>query len=335
MPPTLILRSSGGNAAVCAAAIPARQVLETATRRQNMKTRKLGSKASRSPPTASAAWACPSSTAPPTRTSRSPPSTARSSSASPSSTPPTCTARSRTRSSSAARSPAAATRSCSPPSSATCAARTASCLGINGTPEYVREACDASLQRLGVDHIDLYYQHRVDPTVPIEETVGAMAELVARGQGAPPRAVGGGARDDPPRARRAPDHRAADRVLAVDAAIPRTRSCRRVPRARHRLRRLQPARPRLPHRALSRAPEDLARRRLPPPPPALPGRELREEPRARRARDARSPTRRACTPGAARARVGARTSGDDIVPIPGTKRRAVPRGERRRGRTSS
>src|SRR5688500_11234861 len=45
-------------------------------------------------------------------------------------------------------------------------------VGINGTPEYVRTACDASLQRLGTDHIDLYYQHRVDPNVPIEETVG-------------------------------------------------------------------------------------------------------------------------------------------------------------------
>lgn len=55
-------------------------------------------------------------------------------------------------------------------------------LGINGRPEYVREACDASLKRLGVDTIDLYYQHRVDPNVPIEETVGAMAELVDKGK---------------------------------------------------------------------------------------------------------------------------------------------------------
>ena len=54
--------------------------------------------------------------------------------------------------------------------------------GVSGRPEYVREACDASLKRLGVDHIDLYYQHRVDPEVPIEETVGAMAELVAAGK---------------------------------------------------------------------------------------------------------------------------------------------------------
>jgi aryl-alcohol dehydrogenase-like predicted oxidoreductase len=54
--------------------------------------------------------------------------------------------------------------------------------GVNGRPEYVREACDASLKRLGVDHIDLYYQHRVDLDVPIEETVGAMAELVEAGK---------------------------------------------------------------------------------------------------------------------------------------------------------
>jgi aryl-alcohol dehydrogenase-like predicted oxidoreductase len=53
---------------------------------------------------------------------------------------------------------------------------------INGRPEYVVRACDASLRRLGVEHIDLYYQHRVDPDVPIEETVGAMAALVAEGK---------------------------------------------------------------------------------------------------------------------------------------------------------
>jgi aryl-alcohol dehydrogenase-like predicted oxidoreductase len=53
---------------------------------------------------------------------------------------------------------------------------------VNGRPEYVRQACDASLARLGVDHIDLYYQHRVDPDTPIEDTVGAMGELVAAGK---------------------------------------------------------------------------------------------------------------------------------------------------------
>jgi aryl-alcohol dehydrogenase-like predicted oxidoreductase len=54
--------------------------------------------------------------------------------------------------------------------------------GVDGSPEYVRSSIDGSLQRLGVDHVDLYYQHRMDPTVPIEETVGAMAELVTAGK---------------------------------------------------------------------------------------------------------------------------------------------------------
>src|SRR4051812_2462699 len=55
-------------------------------------------------------------------------------------------------------------------------------LGVNGKPDYVRSACEASLGRLGVETIDLYYQHRVDPQTPIEETVGAMARLVEEGK---------------------------------------------------------------------------------------------------------------------------------------------------------
>src|SRR5579859_1680524 len=55
-------------------------------------------------------------------------------------------------------------------------------VGINGRPEYIRQACEASLKRLGVDHIDLYYQHRVDRNTPIEETVGAMARLIEEGK---------------------------------------------------------------------------------------------------------------------------------------------------------
>ena len=70
-------------------------------------------------------------------------------------------------------------------------------VGINGRPEYVTAACEASLGRLGVDHIDLYYQHRVDTSVPIEETVGAMAALVERGQGAAPGSVRGLSRNHP------------------------------------------------------------------------------------------------------------------------------------------
>src|SRR2546423_2670211 len=54
--------------------------------------------------------------------------------------------------------------------------------GVNGKPEYVKKSCEGSLRRLGVDHIDLYYQHRVDPNTPIEETVGAMAQLVKEGK---------------------------------------------------------------------------------------------------------------------------------------------------------
>src|SRR5215208_802735 len=55
-------------------------------------------------------------------------------------------------------------------------------VGVNGRPEYVRKAIEGSLRRLGVDHVDVYYQHRVDPDVPIEETVGAMGELVSAGK---------------------------------------------------------------------------------------------------------------------------------------------------------
>ena len=92
---------------------------------------------------------------------------------------------------------------------------------INGRPEYVRSACDASLKRLGVDHIDLYYQHRVDKQVPIEETVGAMAELVRNGQGSLPRIVGGERKNDSPRARDPSDNRAPVGVLDLDPRLRR------------------------------------------------------------------------------------------------------------------
>ena len=88
---------------------------------------------------------------------------------------------------------------------------------VNGRPEYVRQACDGSLLRLGVDHIDLYYQHRVDPDTPIEETVGAMGELVTRGQGPLPGPVRGGAGHHPAGPCRAPDLGPADRVLGLVA----------------------------------------------------------------------------------------------------------------------
>ena len=85
-------------------------------------------------------------------------------------------------------------------------------IGINGRPDYVRRACDASLQRLGVDHIDLYYQHRVDRSTPIEETWGALAELVTAGK-VPPRHLRG-------------------RRGGATIRGPRTRPCTRSPRCR-------------------------------------------------------------------------------------------------------
>jgi dienelactone hydrolase len=185
-------------------------------------------------------------------------------------------------------------------------------LGVNGKPDYVRKCCDASLERLGVDHIDLYYQHRVDPTVPIEETIGAMADLVAKGK---VRFLG--------LSEAAP---ATIRALALE---PRRRGggAPRVPRARDRLRRLQPSRPRLPHRPLPEA-RGPPRGRLPEAEPALPGRELPEEPRPRRP-DPRDREGEGRPPGTARARLG---------PRPGARRgrdprdddRPAPRGERRR-----
>ena len=127
---------------------------------------------------------------------------------------------------------------------------------LDGSAEHVRRSIEGSLKRLGTDHIDLYYQHRVDPNVPIEETVGALAELVDAGQGPPPRPERGTPRRRSGAPRRAPDHRAADRVLAVDGdpeaeVLP---TCREL----DRLRRLLAARPRLPLRAFN-SPDELTR----------------------------------------------------------------------------
>ena len=113
----------------------------------------------------------------------------------------------------------------------------------DGTPENVRRACEGSLKRLGVDHIDLFYQHRVHPNVPIEETVGAMA-------GVPAESASWGCRR--PRRRRSAAHTQRIRSLQFRVStrcgrvIPRTRSWRR--RARHRSCGLLAARTRLSHR---------------------------------------------------------------------------------------
>ena len=203
---------------------------------------------------------------------------------------------------------------------------------LDGSPEHVRSSIDGSLQRLGTDHIDLYYQHRVDPNVPIEETVGAMAELVEAGQGPPHRPQRGGAGDDPPRPRGAPDHRGADRVLAVDAR-PGGRGAADLPRARDRLRPLLAARARLPLRALH-SPEELDEGDFRRHGPALHRREPGGEPARSPPRSRRSPTRRAITP-AQLALAWVLAQGEDIVPIPGHQAPQLPRAERRPPSTSS
>ena len=100
-------------------------------------------------------------------------------------------------------------------------------VGINGSPDYVRAACDASLQRLGVDHIDLYYQHRVDKTVPIEETVGAMEELVEAGKVRHLGLSEASRGHHPPGARRRTRSPRCRPSTPCSPATSRTRSCRR------------------------------------------------------------------------------------------------------------
>ena len=158
-------------------------------------------------------------------------STARSSSAATSWTPPTCTGRTPTSGSSAARSQSAATRCSWRRSSGSSSSAGGSATPVRArstaAPSTCARACEGSLQRLGVEHIDLYYQHRVDPSTPIEETVGAMAELVAAGKVRHLGPLGGERRDDPPRPRRAPDHGGADASTRCGRATSRRRSCRR------------------------------------------------------------------------------------------------------------
>ncbi len=118
---------------------------------------------------------------------------------------------------------------------------------INGRPEYVRQACDASLSRLGTDYIDLYYQHRVDPDTPIEETVGAMGELVRTGKvrylglsEAAPATIR--------RAHAVHPISALQTEYSLWARDPEAEILAHPSRARDRVRPLQPARTRLSHR---------------------------------------------------------------------------------------
>jgi aryl-alcohol dehydrogenase-like predicted oxidoreductase len=186
-------------------------------------------------------------------------------------------------------------------------------LGINGKPEYVRQACEASLRRLGVETIDLYYQHRVDPGTPIEDTVGAMAELVRQGK---------------------------VRHLGLSEAGPQT--VRRA-HAVHPITALQTE-----YSLWSRDPEgeilDTVRElgigfvpsspgRLPPQRAALSGRELPEEPRPR-ARDRQHGAGEGLHPGPARPGLGA-GAGRRHRADPGHQAPPLSRGERRRARRAA
>ena len=161
----------------------------------------------------------------------------------------------------------------------------------NGRPENVRACAEASLRRLGVDVIDLYYQHRVDPKVPIEDTVGRDGRAGGRGQG---RATSGCRRPAPTSLRRA---HAVHPIAALQSEWSLwTRDIERRgagdgPRARHRHRAVQPAGPRLPHRR-DHQPRRLRRGRLPPRQPALPGRGVRGATCGWSTRSGSSPPRR-------------------------------------------
>ena len=186
--------------------------------------------------------------------------------------------------------------------------------GIDSRPETIKRSVDASLKRLRTDTIDLLYQHRVDPNVPIEDVAGTVKELIDAGQGAALRPLGGGRADDPARTRRPARHRPPERVFALvaragggDPADARG--------ARHRLRAFQPAREGLPDRGDRRV--DLVRElRFPQHGSPLRLGRARCQPRLRRAPRARRGAQRR-HPGADRARLDPRPE-DWIVPIPGT-----------------
>ena len=120
--------------------------------------------------------------------------------------------------------------------------------GVTSRPDDIRSAVDGSLRRLRTDTIDLLYQHRVDPDVPIEDVAGTVKELIEAGKVRHFGTVRGRGRDDPPRACRAARDGATERVLPVLARA-RGRDPARPGGARHRLRAVQPARARVPDRS--------------------------------------------------------------------------------------
>src|SRR5665213_186416 len=183
--------------------------------------------------------------------------------------------------------------------------------GVDGSPGYVKRACDASLKRLGVDHIDLYYQHRVDNATPIEETVGAMHELVAAGK---VRYLG------------LSEASAANIRKAAAAAPIAALQSEYSLFTRDRVRRLQPARPRN-LRCRDQGPRPARTGRFSPHEPALRRREPRPQRRAGRT-PRRDRARAGRDDGTARARMGTR-AGRRHHPDPRHEAREVPRRERR------
>ena len=187
--------------------------------------------------------------------------------------------------------------------------------GVDGSPEYVKAACEASLKRLGVDVIDLYYQHRVDPSVPIEDTVGAMGELVKAGK---VRALGL-CEASPETIRRAHEVHPIAAVQSEYSLLYRVHA----EETRETTRELGisfVAYAPLGRSLLTGASAGVrhSRRRRPRPPSALRGRESGAEPGAGR-RHRSDGREKACTP-AQVALAWLLAQGPDIVPIPGTKR---------------
>ena len=139
--------------------------------------------------------------------------------------------------------------------------------GLNSRPEHIKQAVEGSLKRLKVETIDLLYQHRVDPDVPIEDVAGAVKELIRAGQGQALRPFRSGRANDPPRARGPAGHRAPERILAVDENA-REGSDTDARGARHRPCAVQPAGQGLPHGQDGRE-HDLRQLRLPQHPASL------------------------------------------------------------------
>ena len=188
---------------------------------------------------------------------------------------------------------------------------------LDGSPENVRRSIEGSLERLGTDHVDLYYLHRVDPNTPIEETVGAMGELVKEGK---VRHLGL-SEASPETLRRAHATHPISALQTEYSLWTREsggRGAPGLPRAGHRLRRLLAAGAGLPLGALQVLRRDRGER-LPPPQPALPGRGVRQQPALlEKVREIAS--EKGCTPGQL-ALAWVLAQGEDVVAIPGTKRR--------------